>query len=46
MAHALILALMRQKQVDFWIQGQPSQHSKFQNSQSYPEELVFKKFLV
>ena len=31
----LIPALGRQRQVDFWVQGQPGLQSDFQDSQSY-----------
>jgi hypothetical protein len=34
-AHALIPALGRQRQVDFWVRGQPGLQSEFQDSQSY-----------
>jgi hypothetical protein len=34
----LILALGRQRQVDFWDGGQPGLHSEFQDSQSYTEK--------
>jgi hypothetical protein len=34
----LIPALGRQKQVDFWDQGQPGLQSEFQDSQGYTEK--------
>jgi hypothetical protein len=37
-AQPLIPALGRQSQVDFWVQGQPSLQSEFQDSQGYTEK--------
>jgi hypothetical protein len=37
-AHALIPALGRQRQVDFCVQGQPGLQSEFQDSQGYTEK--------
>jgi hypothetical protein len=34
----LIPALGRQRQVDFWVQGQPGLQSEFQDSQDYTEK--------
>ena len=34
----LIPALRRQRQADFWVQGQPGLQSEFQNSQGYAEK--------
>jgi hypothetical protein len=34
----LILALGRQRQADFWVQGQPGLQSEFQDSQGYTEK--------
>ena len=34
----LILALGRQRQVDFWVPGQPELQSEFQDSQGYTEK--------
>jgi hypothetical protein len=34
---------MRQRQVDFWVPGQPGLQSEFQDSQGYTEKLCFKK---
>jgi hypothetical protein len=39
----LIPALGRQKQVDFWVQGQPGLQSEFQDSQGYTEKPCLKK---
>jgi hypothetical protein len=39
----LILALGRQRQVDFWVQDQPGLQSKFQDSQGYTEKPCLKK---
>ena len=39
----LITALGRQRQVDFWVQGQPGLQSEFQNSQDYTEKPCLKK---
>jgi hypothetical protein len=39
----LIPALGRQRQVDFWVQGQPGQQSEFQDSQGYTEKPCLKK---
>jgi hypothetical protein len=39
----LIPALGRQRQVDPWVQGQPSQQSEFQDSQGYTEKLCLEK---
>jgi hypothetical protein len=39
----LIPALGRQRQVDFWIWGQPGQQSEFQDSQGYTKKLCLKK---
>jgi hypothetical protein len=36
-------ALGRQKQVDFWVQGQPGLQSEFQDSQSYTEKPCLEK---
>ena len=38
----LIPALGRQKQVDFWVQGQPGLQSEFQESQGYTEKPCLK----
>jgi hypothetical protein len=35
---SLISALGRQRQADFWVQGQPSLQSEFQDSQGYTEK--------
>ena len=40
---SLILALGRQKQVDFWVWGQPGIQSEFQDSQDYTEKPYLKK---
>jgi hypothetical protein len=39
----LIPALGRQRQVDFWVWGQPSLQSEFQDSQGYTEKPCLKK---
>jgi hypothetical protein len=39
----LIPALGRQRQVDFWVRGQPSLQSEFQDSQGYIEKPCLKK---
>ena len=39
----LILALGRQSQADFWIQGQPGLQSEFQDSQGYTEKPCLEK---
>ena len=39
----LIPALGRQRQVDFWVQGQPGLQSEFQDSQGYTEKPCLKK---
>jgi hypothetical protein len=39
----LIPALGRQRQVDFWVWGQPGLHSEFQDSQGYTEKPCLKK---
>jgi flagellar biosynthesis/type III secretory pathway protein FliH len=36
-------ALGRQRQVDFWVRGQPGLQSEFQDSQSYTEKPCLKK---
>jgi hypothetical protein len=38
----LIPALGRQRQVDFWVQGQPGLQSELQNSQGYTENTYLK----
>jgi hypothetical protein len=38
----LIPALGRQRQVDFWVRGQPGLQSEFQDSQGYTEKLCVK----
>jgi hypothetical protein len=38
----LIPALGRQRQVDFWVRGQPGLQSEFQDSQSYTEKPCLK----
>jgi hypothetical protein len=43
MAHTLIPALRRQRQVDFWVQGQPGLQSEFQDSQDYTEKPCLEK---
>jgi hypothetical protein len=35
--------LKRQRQVDFWVQGQPGLQSEFQDSQGYTEKPCLKK---
>jgi hypothetical protein len=39
----LIPALRRQRQVDFWVWGQPGLQSEFQNSQAYTEKPCLEK---
>jgi hypothetical protein len=39
----LIPALRRQKQADFWVQGQPGLQNEFQDSHSYTEKLCLEK---
>jgi hypothetical protein len=39
----LIPALGRQRQVDFWVQGQPGLKSEFQDSQGYTEKPCLEK---
>jgi hypothetical protein len=39
----LILAFGRQRQADFWVQGQPGLQSEFQDSQDYTEKPCLKK---
>jgi hypothetical protein len=39
----LIPALRRQRQVDFWVQGQPGLQSEFQDSQDYTEKPYLEK---
>ena len=39
----LIPALRRQRQADFWVQGQPGLQSEFQDSQSYTEKPFLEK---
>jgi hypothetical protein len=39
----LIPALRRQRQVDFWVRGQPSLQSEFQDSQRYTEKPCLEK---
>jgi hypothetical protein len=39
----LIPALRRQRQADFWVQGQPGLQSEFQDSQGYTEKPCLKK---
>jgi hypothetical protein len=39
----LIPALGRQKQVDFWVLGQPGLQSEFQDSQGYTEKACLEK---
>jgi hypothetical protein len=39
----LIPALGRQRQVDFWVQGQPGLQSEFQYSQGYTEKPCLEK---
>ena len=38
----LIPVLGRQRQVDFWVQGQPGLQSEFQDSQGYTEKPCLK----
>ena len=38
----LIPALRRQRQADFWVQGQPGLQSEFQDSQSYKQKPCLK----
>ena len=42
-AHPLIPALGRQRQADFWVQGQPGLQHEFQDSQCYTEKPCLKK---
>jgi hypothetical protein len=42
-AHTFIPALRRQRQVDFWVQGQPGLQSEFQDSQGYTEKPCLEK---
>jgi hypothetical protein len=42
-AQALIPALGRQRQVDFWVWGQPGLQSEFQDSQGYTEKPCLEK---
>jgi hypothetical protein len=39
----LVLALGRQRQADFWVQGQPGLQSEFQDSQGYTEKPCLEK---
>jgi hypothetical protein len=39
----IIPALGRQRQVDFWVPGQPGLQSEFQDSQGYTEKPYLKK---
>jgi hypothetical protein len=39
----LIPALRRQRQVDFWVRGQPGLQSEFQDSQGYTEKPCLEK---
>jgi hypothetical protein len=39
----LIPALWRQRQADFWVQGQPGLQSEFQDSQGYTEKPCLEK---
>jgi hypothetical protein len=39
----LIPALGRQRQVDFWVRGQPSLQSEFQDNQGYADKPCLKK---
>jgi hypothetical protein len=39
----LIPALGRQRQADFWVQGQPGLQSEFQDSQGYKEKPCLEK---
>jgi hypothetical protein len=40
---SLIPALGRQRQADFWVQGQPGLQSEFQDSQGYTEKSCLEK---
>ena len=42
-AHAFNPSTQRQRQADFWVQGQPGLQSEFQDSQGYTEKLCLKK---
>jgi hypothetical protein len=42
-AHALIPALCKQRQEDFWVRGQPGLQSEFQDIQYYTEKPCLKK---
>jgi hypothetical protein len=42
-AHAFNPALGRQRQVDFWVRGEPSLQSEFQNSQGYTDKPCLEK---
>ena len=42
MVHAFNSSIQRQRQVDFWVQGQPGQQSEFQDSQDVQETLYWK----
>jgi hypothetical protein len=39
----VVPALGRQRQVDFWVQGQPGLQSEFQDSQGYTEKPCLEK---
>ena len=39
----LLAALGRQRQVNFWVQGQPGLQSEFQDSQGYTEKPCLEK---
>jgi hypothetical protein len=39
----LIPALRRQRQVDFWVRGQPGLQSEFKDSQGYTEKPCLEK---
>jgi hypothetical protein len=39
----LVPALGRQRQVDFWVRGQPGLQSEFQDSQGYTEKPYLEK---
>jgi hypothetical protein len=39
----VILALTRQRQVDFWVRDQPGLQSEFQDSQGYTEKPCLEK---
>jgi hypothetical protein len=41
----LIPALRRQRQVDFWVRGQPGLQSEFQDSQGYTEKPCLEKHI-